>query len=81
MRFPACPAAVAARPNAKEHLAFAAGRHLCAGHAVARLEGQVAFAHLTQRLTGFELDGDPVPREGLMFKGYFSMPIRYRRAA
>ena len=66
------------RHNAKEHLTFAAGRHLCAGHAVARLEGQIAFAKLTERLTDFELDGDPVPREGLMFKGYHSMPIRYR---
>ena len=66
------------RANAKDHHTFAAGRHLCAGHAVARLEGQVAFRKLTERLTAFELDGDPVPREGLMFKGYHSMPIRYR---
>lgn len=66
------------RHNAKEHHTFAAGRHLCAGHAVARLEGQIAFTKLTERLRDFELDSDPVPREGLMFKGYHSMPIRYR---
>ena len=45
------------RVNADQHLAFAAGRHLCAGHAVARLEGQIAFERIVQRLTGFELDG------------------------
>ncbi len=66
------------RSNAREHHTFAAGRHLCAGHAVARLEGQIAFARLAARLTDFELDGDPAPREGLMFKGYHRLPIRYR---
>lgn len=67
------------RENADQHLSFAAGRHLCAGHAVARLEARIAFERLTDRLTGFELDGDPVAREGLMFKGYHRLPIRYRR--
>ena len=67
-----------ARANADQHLAFAAGRHLCAGHAVARLEGQIAFERIARRLTGFELDGESEPREGLMFKGYHRLPIRYR---
>jgi pimeloyl-[acyl-carrier protein] synthase len=66
------------RRNADQHLAFAAGRHLCAGHAVARQEGRIAFERLLARLGDFELDADPVPREGLMFKGYHSLPIRYR---
>ena len=66
------------RANADQHLAFAAGRHLCAGHAVARLEGRIAFDRLVTRLRDFELNGDPVPREGLMFKGYHRLPIRYR---
>lgn len=66
------------RANADQHLAFADGRHLCAGHAVARLEGRIAFDKLVSRLHGFELDGVPVPREGLMFKGYHSLPVRYR---
>ncbi|MDZ7668718.1 MAG: cytochrome P450 [Gammaproteobacteria bacterium] len=66
------------RPNADQHLAFADGRHLCAGHAVARLEGRIAFDKLVSRLHDFELDGVPAPREGLMFKGYHSLPVRYR---
>lgn len=68
-----------ARPNADQNLAFAAGRHLCAGHAVARLEGRIAFGRLVSRLRDFELAGTAVPREGLMFKGYHRLPIRYRR--
>jgi len=66
------------RGNADQHLAFASGRHLCAGHAVARLEGQIAFERIARRLADFELDGEPEPREGLMFKGYHRLPIRYR---
>lgn len=66
------------RSNADQNLAFAAGRHLCAGHAVARLEGRIAFERLLRRFEAFELDGEPVPREGLMFKGYHRLPIRYR---
>jgi len=66
------------RGNADQHLAFAAGRHLCAGHAVARLEGRIAFTRLLARLGEFELAGEAVPREGLMFKGYHRLPIRYR---
>ncbi|MCB1686601.1 MAG: cytochrome P450, partial [Pseudomonadales bacterium] len=65
------------RKNADQHLTFAAGRHLCAGQAVARLEGRIAFERLVRRLHDFELDGDPVPRNGLMFKGYHALPVRY----
>ncbi|MEQ9003761.1 MAG: cytochrome P450 [Pseudomonadales bacterium] len=66
------------RANADQNLTFAGGRHLCAGHAVARLEAAIAFERLLARLDDFELDGEPVPREGLMFKGYHRLPIRYR---
>jgi pimeloyl-[acyl-carrier protein] synthase len=69
------------RTNAAEHVTFAGGRHLCAGHAVARLEGRIAFECLLSRLGDFELDGTPVPREGLMFTGYHSIPVRYRMRA
>lgn len=69
------------RDNADQHLAFASGRHLCAGHAVARMEGRIAFQRLLARLGEFELGGDPVPREGLMFKGYHRLPVRYRKRA
>ncbi len=65
------------RANARQHLTFAAGRHLCAGHAVARLEGRIAFQKLLERLQGFELTAEPVPRNGLMFKGYLSIPISF----
>ncbi len=65
------------RPNASEHFAFAAGRHLCAGHAVARLEGRIAFQKLLGRLQDFQSTSHPIARRGLMFKGYHSIPIEF----
>jgi hypothetical protein len=65
------------RTNAGEHLSFAAGRHLCSGHLLARLEGEIAFAKLLRRLPRFELTAEPTPRQGVMFKGYHAMPIAY----
>ncbi|MBX3707950.1 MAG: cytochrome P450 [Pseudomonadales bacterium] len=65
------------RTNARDNLSFAAGRHLCAGHALARLEGQVAFRRLAERLTDVRLAEEPSPREGVMFKGYHTLPMAY----
>jgi cytochrome P450 len=46
-----------ARPNAREHLAFAAGIHYCLGAGLARLEGEIAFRALADRLPNLELGG------------------------
>ncbi len=65
------------RSNARENLSFAAGRHLCAGHALARLEGRVAFSRIAARFDEVGLAAEPTPRAGVMFKGYHAMPISY----
>jgi cytochrome P450 len=69
------------RANAQDNLSFAAGRHLCAGHALARLEGRIAFTRLMARLADVRLTEEPTPREGVMFKGYHLMPTEYVWAA
>lgn len=38
------------RPDAHRHVAFSGGIHHCLGAALARLEGQVAFAALLSRI-------------------------------
>jgi cytochrome P450 len=68
------------RGNARDNLSFAAGRHLCAGHALARLEARIAFRQLMEQLADIEPAGEPVPREGVMFKGYHALPVGYRWA-
>jgi len=65
------------RFNADKHLTFAAGRNLCLGHFLARLEGEIAFRKIFKRLKNFQLAGQPVPRNGLMFKGNLSLPMAW----
>jgi cytochrome P450 len=65
------------RANARDNLSFAAGRHLCAGHALARLEGRIAFRRILERLGDVHLTGEPTPRTGVMFKGCHRIPVAY----
>lgn len=65
------------RPNANKHLTFAAGRNLCLGHLLARLEGEIAFARIFKRVGNFQLAGEPVARNGLMFRGNLSLPMTW----
>ncbi len=44
------------RPNARDHLSFAIGKHFCLGAALARLEGEVGLRLLLERLPGLCLD-------------------------
>jgi cytochrome P450 len=68
------------RKNARQHLTFAAGRNLCLGHNLARLEGKVAFSRLFKKIADLQMAGNPVPRNGLMFKGYYSLPMSWQAA-
>lgn len=57
-------------PN--RHLTFGEGGHYCVGASLARLEGQVAFRHLTTRLPNLRLHGDRqnvAYRRGLILSG------------
>jgi len=64
--------------NPNPHLAFGIGEHFCLGANLARLELQVVFAQLADRLEDVELAG-PVARLRSSFVGGIkSMPIRYR---
>ncbi len=63
------------RTNANKHMTFGAGRHLCLGQLLARLEGKLAFERIFQKLSNFSLSSKPVSRNGLMFRGYHSIPM------
>jgi cytochrome P450 len=56
-------------------LSFGGGVHHCLGAALARLEAQVMLPMLLQRFPNACPAGEPVRRQGLMIRGYTSLPI------
>ncbi len=63
------------------HLAFGWGPHFCFGAPLARIEGQIAFTTLLNRLEHLELVSDTVTwHENLGLRGLTSLPVRFDRA-
>lgn len=65
------------RSNAREHLAFARGIHVCIGAALARLELRIAFERLLTRLPNLRLAPDAAPQrlEHFWMRGYKNLPV------
>jgi cytochrome P450 PksS len=63
-----------------KHLAFGKGIHFCLGAPLARLEAQIAFAALLQRLPGLRLDCDPAQLRWaptLILRGLTALPVAF----
>ena len=58
-------------------LTFGAGIHYCLGANLARAELQEALAFLAPRMTGLELDGDPVYGSITGIYGLDALPVRF----
>lgn len=57
------------RPNARQHMAFAAGPHTCIAMHLARLEAHTAVGRVLERLTDLRLDpARPAAPRGLVFR-------------
>ena len=63
------------RPDAKQHIAFGAGEHLCLGAPLARLEARVLFEELLPRLPGLRYDGPVEPLASVLINGVERMPV------
>ena len=62
--------------NPNPHLAFSAGAHFCVGAGLARLEAQLAFTRLLERVPKLELaDPDPEYRETVTLRGLKALPV------
>lgn len=67
---------VGRQPN--RHLGFGAGKHFCLGAPLARLELEVLFTTLLERLPGLRLEDDhPEYRTGLVFRGLKELRVRW----
>ncbi len=70
------------RANARTHLAFGKGPHMCVGNMLSRKELFVAFDELLARLDGFTLpDEDAITiLPNILLRGITRLPIRFARA-
>jgi cytochrome P450 len=67
------------RENARQHLAFAVGKHYCLGQALARLEGRLVLETLAKRFPDAELAipaADVTYAGNALFRRVASLPMR-----
>lgn len=69
------------RPEARKHIAFGYGPHVCLGNALAKLEMRLLFAELLARIDDIQLDGDPAWVEANFVSGLKRLPIRFQPRA
>lgn len=67
-----------ARPNAREHIAFSAGRHHCLGAQLARMEGEVGLRVLHERFPELRVVDGANRRETRILRGYETLPVVLR---
>ncbi len=63
--------------EARKHLSFGSGIHLCMGAPVARIEARIALKHLTTRLPDLRLEGDGERVGTWMYWGRASLPVAW----
>jgi len=63
--------------DARRHVGFGGGIHHCLGAALARMEGQIAFATLLDRFPHLELAGTPERRPTFTLRGLETLPVAF----
>ncbi len=71
------------RKNARAHLAFGKGPHMCVGNMLSRKEMFVAFDELLERLDNFALadEGGIAILPNILLRGVTKLPITYERVS
>lgn len=68
------------RADARKHIAFGYGPHLCLGNMLAKLEMRILFKELLARIDDIALAGDPAWVEANFVSGLKRLPIAYTAA-
>ena len=64
------------RKNARQHLAFAAGPHVCVGLTLAKLEAKIAVSEFLKRFADYQIQPNAVMSKRIRFRGYVRLPAR-----
>lgn len=67
-----------ARANARDHIAFSAGRHHCLGAQLARMEGEVGLRAIWDRFPELRLEPGARRRETRILRGFETLPATLR---
>ncbi len=62
------------RRNARQHLAFAAGPHVCVGLTLARLEAKIAISEFLKHFAGYQIRPTAIVSKRVRFRGYVTLP-------
>lgn len=66
--------------EARRHLSFSTGAHVCPGAPLSRLESRLALQALLERLPDLRLDGPSTRINGFNFWGRRTLPVRWNHA-
>ena len=69
------------RVNAREHVSFGSGIHVCLGAALARMELHIGLQSLFARFPRLTLAGEPTMNDSMALHGLKHLPVRLRPAA
>jgi len=69
-----------ARANAREHLSFSTGIHICLGAALARMELHIGLQSLFERFPKLTLAGEPTFNNSIGLHGLTHLPVSLRPA-
>jgi cytochrome P450 len=68
------------RANAREHLSFSTGIHVCLGAALARMELHIGLQSLFERFPDLALAGEPVSNNSIGLNGLKHLPVSLNAA-
>jgi cytochrome P450 len=63
------------RANAREHIGFGSGIHVCLGAPLARMELQIGLRALFERFPQLALAGEPIPNDSTLLRGFKELPV------
>ena len=64
------------RKNARHHLGFAAGPHVCVGLTLARLEAKIAVSEFLRRFNNYRITDYSFISKRVRFRGFVSLPAQ-----